>query len=78
MRTVFTYLIAAAVLTVGGVNAARLFVAESWIYFALLGVAVPITATVEFLLAQRRGPEAADTANRLIAYVLLGLLSAVV
>ena len=78
MQHVYKYMMAAAVLTVGGVNANRLFEAESWIYFALFGLAVPITATVEFLLAHRRGEEAAATANRLIAYVFLGLSSAVI
>ena len=75
---IFKYVISAAVLAVGSVNAVRFFEAEHWIYFGLFGVIVPIVAIVEFWRAHRRGPESVLTANRLMPYVFLALASAVI
>jgi hypothetical protein len=73
MQAMVKYLLVAVVLIFGGATAVRFFTAESWVYFALYGVGVPIAVTVEFLLAHRRGPESARTADRLIMYVVLGM-----
>ena len=74
----FKYIISAAILAAGSVNAVQLFEAERWIYFVLFGILVPIAAIVELWGAHRRGPESAHTANRLIAYVFLALGGAVI
>jgi len=73
VQAILKYMLAAVVLVFGGATAFRFFMAESWVYFALYGVGVPIAVTAEFLLAHRRGPESARTADRLIMYVVLGM-----
>jgi hypothetical protein len=69
------YFLAALLFVAGGANAVRFYEDGRWTYFVLIGIAVPLVAVVEFLRAHRRGPEAASTADRLIPYIFLGLMS---
>jgi hypothetical protein len=66
------------VLAVGGANAARFYASEHWVYFVAVGFVIPIAATIEFLRAHRRGPEAGQTADRLIPYVALSLVTGLI